>query len=68
MIPSETEPVGDAILLWRCRQHAAEHDRLRAGTALDAKSPADAQARAALRRLQGAEAHLAWLHSVQNVL
>ena len=51
-----------------CRQHALEHERLRETTALDAKSPAGAQARAAWRRLQSAETHLAWLRSVQSAL
>ena len=51
-----------------CRQHALEHERLREATALDAKSPAGAQARAAWRRLQSAETHLAWLRSVQSAL
>ena len=51
-----------------CRQLALEHERLREATALDAKSPAGAQARAAWRRLQSAETHLAWLRSVQSAL
>ena len=51
-----------------CRQHPLEHERLRDATALDAKSPAGAQARAAWRRLQSAETHLAWLRSVQSAL
>ena len=51
-----------------CRQHALEHERLRETTAFDAKSPAGAQARAAWRRLQCAETHLAWLRSVQSAL
>ena len=50
------------------RQHALEHERLRETTAFDAKSPAGAQARAAWRRLQSAETHLAWLRSVQSAL
>ena len=50
------------------QQLAQEHDRLREAAALEAKpSPAvGEEVRSAWRRVQGAEAHLVWLRSLQS--